>query len=490
MVRQNHLQIILFSLLLITSQHLLARQDDFQLLVTQPTVELGKPVWVNIITRQTTPSLATLDFSTLVDRFEVIKDNNEIHQTSNGQRWRIRLYPRDKGRLTLPALRFHRHSSQPVKLQVGSAVDHKTGQAFGVDYQISNLNPWIRQQVLVSYTISHHESRLVLNPLESPNAEMLVIPLSTSTQQQAGIFKHSSGWAIYARKSGKHNIKLPALNYIRDGVISHRFYPAKIQFDIKPLPTYLPGNIPVGQLHMDVIQKPSLVLKNRLEAMTLVLVGQGIPQALLPDIRHFFKSSQQLSIYPVETRSQQTTISAVTSQHRYRLPFKATAQGTLSLPSARLNYFDPVTGKLATLELKQQQTYSIAIGLLILLLIILIAASLLLTNKLYHWLIPKWRCLRIYRQALKTLAATQTPAQFKSLTTQLSLGEGWPANLSLRQWAARHRVDHAAQARQICLQLETALYRAEGTETAKLRVMFTHLCLNRWPILRWSHLPI
>lgn len=477
-------------LLLITSQHLYAAQDDFKLVVTQQTVELGKPVWVNITTNQQTPSLTSLDFSSLEKRFEVLKDNNEIHQTSKGQQWRIRLYPRRKGLLTLPALRFNQHTSQPISIQATSPVDGKTGQPFEVDYRVSNSNPWIKQQVLVSYTFSHREPRLVLNPLTSPDAEMMVIPLAVTTQQQTGIFRHTSGWAIYARKPGKHSIKLPALHYIRDGVTTHRFYPARIDLDIKALPSYLPGNIPVGKLSLDMIHRPGFVLKNRLESMTLALNGHGIPDSLLPDVRHFFKSNQQLGIYPVETNSQQTATSGVSSQHRYQIPFKATAQGSLSLPSVRLNYFDPATGKLATVELKQQQTYSIATWLLFLLLVMFSAASLLIMNRLYRWFIPKWHCLRAYRHALQALPDMQTPKQFKSLTGQLSLGEGWPVNLSLRQWYGRHQANRAELARQICLQLEAGLYRDGICDPEKLQTMFKRLCLSRWSILRWSRLSI
>jgi len=473
-------------LLLITSQHLYAAQDDFKLVVTQKTVELGKPVWISITTNQQAPSLQTLDFSSLEKQFEVVKDKNEIHHTPKGQQWRIRLYPRRKGLFTLPALHFNQHTSRPINIQVGSPVDSKTGRPFEVDYRISNLEPWIKQQLLVTYTFKHHDSRLVLKPLASPDTAMMVIPLAATTQQQAGVFRHTSGWAIYARKSGKHSIKLPALHYIRDGVITHRFHPAKIDLDIKPLPAYLPGNIPVGKLSLDVIHKPDFILKSRLNSMTLALNGHGIPDSLLPDIRHFFKSHQQLNIYPVETHSQQTATSGVSSQHRYRIPFKATVQGSLSLPAVRLNYFDPVTGKLATIALQPQQTYSVAVWLLFLLLVMFSAASLLITGRLYRWFIPKWQCLRAYRHALQALPDTHTLPQFKSLATRLSLGEGWPGNLSLRQWVARHQPARAEQARQICLQLEAGLYRNGVCDPQKLRAMFKHLCLSRWSILAWS----
>jgi len=477
---------VLCGILLLTSQHLYAAQDDFKLVVTQQTVELGKPVWLNITTTQLTPSLTSLDFSSLEKQFEVVKDKNEIHHTLKGQRWRIRLYPRRKGLVTLPALHFNQHTSQPISVQVESPVDSKTGRPFEVDYRISNLEPWIKQLLLVTYTFKHHEPRLVLKPQASPKADMMVIPLAATTQQQAGVFRHTSGWAIYARKSGKHSIKLPALHYIRDGVITHRFYPAKIDLDIKPLPAYLPGNIPVGKLRLDMIHKPGLVLKNRLDSMTLTLNGHGIPDSLLPDIRHFFKSHQQLNIYPVETRSQQTATSGITSQHRYRIPFKATAQGPLTLPSVRLNYFDPVAGKLATIALQPQQTYSVAAWLLFLLLLMSGAASLLIMSRLYHWFISKWQCLRAYRHALQALPDTHTLQQFKSLATHLSLGEGWPANLSLRQWVARHQPARTELARQICLQLEAGLYRSGACDLQKLRTMFKRLCLSRWSILRWS----
>lgn len=459
-----------------------------ELSVARKTVELGKPVWVTLTTNLSRPALNKIDFSALTDQFEVIKDKNEIRQTDKGQAWRLRLYPRARGPLTIPSLSFSSHHSQPLRVQVNKPVDSKTGRVFDVEYRLSSDSPWLRQEVRVTYTIHSDESKLVLAPQQTEIANTLLIPLATATQQQADRFSHTSGWAIYPRKPGAQTFRLPALHYVRDGVVSHRFYPAPVSLNVKALPAYLPGNIPVGRLSLNITALPDMVIKNRLNSLRLELSGDGIPLAWLPDIHRLFTNDQQWIPYPAEIQSVQSRAAGVRSTQHYRLPFKANQQGVIALPAIRLHYFDPVSGKLAQLVLPPPHLFALSAWLLALCMLPMIVVVLWLLHYASAWLRPRWRSLRAYHATLKKLPDIQTAVDAKELITELCRGEGWSANLSLRQWQTKLPPPTARLAAEICHRLEPALYRGMACELQDLRPIFIQFCLKRWPLLRLAHL--
>lgn len=288
---QCFINLVLLTLLMISTPAY--STDTFAIKLNEASIELGKPVWITLQTTLTKPSLNEVDFSVLDEQFEVIKDKNAIRYTEQGQSWRIRLYPRNKGIFSIAPLSFAANTSKLLKVQVHNPTDSKTGQAFDVEYQPGKASAWVRQQVLVTYKLQSRESTLLLAPQQKEIRHILLVPLASAIQPQADKFIHTSGWAVFPRQQGKKVFKLPALHYIRDGVVTHRFYPPRIHLDVKGLPDYLPGNIPVGKLSFKPISQPAFVLRNSLDNIALALSGAGIPQQWLPDIRHMFIVSKR-----------------------------------------------------------------------------------------------------------------------------------------------------------------------------------------------------
>lgn len=457
----------------------------FDIKIKDTTIEYGKPVWLTVTTPLDTPSLNKIDFSQTESDFEVVKDKNAIRFHDKGQSWRIRLFPRKEGPLTIPALKFVSKRSQNFNINVTPPVDNKTGLPFEVNYQISSTKPWLRQQVLVHYRIENPHSELVLEPQASSHPYLQVIPLNTAQTPQGTKTSHLSGWAVFSSKRGEHKLKLPALNYVRDGVITHRFYPPPVTLNVKPLPSYLPGNIPIGKLQFNIIELPKLTLKDRLSEITIQLSGNGIAKQWLPDLRYLFYSNHQMNTYPVETTSQQDNHGSISSRHTWTIPFKTNQQGFIDLPRVRLHYFDPDTGRLAKLDIKLPTFISLSSWLIILLGLIGIVVLSWFAIKLYKWLVPHWRCFKTYRDTFNNIEKLQTPQDVRQTIRQLSMAEGKTDNLSVRQWVNQLPANTRCQAQHIRLQLETALYQGKNYNMDEILSNVRLVCLQRWPIIKW-----
>lgn len=458
--------------------------------VSSTKVELGKPVELFLRSSQTAISLDTIDLNPIKPAFH-IKNSTETNISGEQQNKHITLYPRKTGLITIPGLYFIDTKSAPIDIKVTPAIDPKDNSQFDVNYSVSTLSPWKKQQVLVEFALTSLSSIIVLNTPEAYSEHSRILTLDKYTSKKKSDkhdkYLHTTGWVIFPTRDGNQKLELPPVQLIRDGVTTHRFYPPYLEFSIKALPIYIPATMPVGKLvfERNYYARPVSLLGTTYRT-EFTLQTNGVMPGTIPDITSQLKSSHALSFYPATTAtSTQKSSGGISTSNRYTVNYKPNQQGYNWLGNIKLNYFDPEKGVIKTLNFDAGNTFSIHTIVAIFILLLFITITYFLLRKTYRWLIRQWQCLSGYKQVLNKIPELDSAIAIKQKLMDIAKAENWPANLSVRQWQ-KIWLDNTRTPCPIDINLlETTLYANKDSDIEQVKLNLKLLCLTRWPLLRF-----
>lgn len=466
-----------------------ANSYELNVSINHNQVELGKPVTLFIHSSQTSVSLDNIDLTTLKRDF-YIKNIQEPVTSNQQQTLSVTLYPRTTGHLSIPELYFIKTRSQPIPLKVKPAIDPKDNSEIEVKYSVSTHSPWKKQQVLVKLGLTSHSSILVIKTPDAYSVHSDIFSLDVSSNptnnESNKLTQHTTGWAVFPRQAGTHQLELPAIQLVRDGITTHRFYPPLLQLDIKPLPVYIPATMPIGHLSFN-INTPAdhTIITDTIHNAEFSLKSEGVMPSTLPSIATQLKSREEISFYPASKKSiQSTSTQGIISEDRYTISYKTNKQGIINPGEIKLSYFDPDSGTIKSLSKTMGNSFSIHRGLLIFLVIAIVIAGYFLLIKIYGLLKLKWHCLSGYRQVLKLLPAINKPEDIKYSLMKIALAERWHDNLTLQQWLTHWSDKHAIPCTINIHNLEVVLYGRGNTDLEELKHNIRQLCFARWPIFR------
>lgn len=466
-----------------------AVSSELHVSVDKQEIELGKSFRLYLHSSQTRVSLNTIDIKQLLKNFH-IKDFGESVIDNSHQARKITLYPRFTGQLLIPGFHFLGTTSKPVPVNITSAIDPKDGSRIDVNYTISTLTPWKKQQVHVRLDVTSHSSVLVLHTPEGFSDENEIITLDSfsipANNINSKLTVHSAGWVIFPRQAGKQTLSLPAIGLVRDGVTTHRFYPPHLQLDVKPLPVYVPATMPIGKLELTGDPKPVKVLfKNETYSTTFKLRGYGIMPSGLPSLATQLKSNETISYYPVTRNITHTATGyGLVSDDNYRVNFKTNQQGLNHPGLLQLNYFDPDTGTIKTVSHKMGTRFVVGNSLLILVVLVLGFSGYYLIVISYKWLSSRWRCLSGYYHVMQSLPAVKQPVDIKQGLMNIARAENWLHNMTLQQWHHQWSINIKKPCPLDISKLEKALYKDKKPDIQQLKQEMGKLCTNRWPVLK------
>lgn len=414
--------------------------------VDRQQIEFGKSLILTLSSKQSGVILESVDLELLHDQFVIEPLNHRLVDKNGMQQRQWRLYPRQPGRLTIPALRAGYVESDPLSIEVTSAIDPRDRQPVDVTFSVSSESVRLREAVYIHMTLETGSPIVVLE--QAPvMQEGLTIEKMQSRHTPSGNdrqrYRHHTGWVVIPRRDGKTRLQLPAVQFVRDGITTHRFYPPRLELDVRSLPHYLPPGIPVGRLSMHIPDTYWFVFTSELEYLTLNLTGHDMGQQDLPVLERQLASSEALSLYPVRRTVQQTTAGGnLTSQADYEIPFRVNSIGHVTLPELRLDYFDPEQGKLLTQKVAGIEFYAINKTIFY-----LVAGGFLiglwrLGNRIWPAigkLVSRWRT---YSRVLDDLPNTPSGNGLLMLLRDIAVAEGWSANITPSQWRQRWQQLH------------------------------------------------
>lgn len=455
------------------------------------SVEQGLPVRATVNAAGHKQNLNDIDLSPLQENFGISidefsaepdgssdgDDQGNLHTTQSLQ---LRLYPRKTGTMTVPALMFHGSVTAVMSIDVTPAIIK--GKALVLETQYSATRVWQRQQLIIHVTIETPDKFSSLGLDDKP------IPGMTSHTLQPGrewITSNGSnrtllhaGWILYPDLYGEHIPALPEIRYTTGGTVERHFYLPLASINVRALPPYIPPTIPVGTTGLAIQANNTLFLQPGETAYwQITLTGTALLPSRLPLVLKQIKSGDKLAFLPAETTSNSSpNASGMHGLVTHRVPFKPAASGFSSLPSLRIQYFDPVTARLETVTTPAVILFTLGTGWRLLL---ASAAVIVFVSGL--WFVGKLllQGVRRRRRLNHALLSIQQADDWHAIRQGLKLyarAQGWPDNLPLsswrEHWQSRYATDQTLN--QLVDEISDACYRKVCTrpvESARAQLL-------------------
>lgn len=486
--------LICCTLLLLTPSVFANSLADLRISVSSQNIELGKPIKLTFESPQTKISLNELELNALVENF-YIRESSELQLINNHQYRTVHLYPRKPGTLSIPGLFFLNTSTKAIPVNVIPATDIKTNTPLKLQTTVSSSTPWKKQQVIVKFEFLTKIPIITFNVPSAYSEHSDIYTLDVTSEpvdmQQEKWTRHTVGWAIYPKQAGNHQLNLPAVQLVRDGVTTHHFYPPLINLEVKQLPIYIPSTMNIGKLDVVIVDKPtSPLLLGNLGKLKLKLVGHGSEPGSLPGLTAKLKSSNEMTIYPPGITSQYHSDQyGIHSEALYDITFKAKQQGLLQLQTIDLSYYDPVSGTIKSISKETGRIFSLHSWLAILSSIIVFFIGFISIKRIWTGFKSARHTYRSYYHALKQIGVANTPRTIKSCLDLIAKAENWPDNMTMRQWHSLSGTLQGNISFEQIKQLEQAIYHEDSdgdkADIEAIKNSLVKLCYLRQPLLRW-----
>ena len=306
---------------------------------------------------------------------------------------RVILYPQKAGTFTFPAIKAGRIQLPPQtftilpnpKVKVKWQKD--TDQLFErqtLNWQVTAQfsEPTLRGKLLLFETSAKTTQ---LPQIEDPNYRALSSGSHVFEKQlKDGSVMQTFTAAITFKKAGKIRTVNPYLEVKNASQRPWRFFPYPDRhhlFHVKPLPSYLPPNIVVGQLQLTAQPLKPWLETGDLIYWSLQLQGQSIPTFYLPslDSQLTTDNGQPQWLANQIQKSEILTPKGLVSQVKIEQPLRFLNWGQHQLPEIRLLSFDPNHQKVQTTLLPAQTVWvwPTGLGIVLQLVIFLLGIGLL-----------------------------------------------------------------------------------------------------------------
>jgi hypothetical protein len=457
-------QLKILCLILLLYPVLAVAKPSLEIELRQATVEYGRPVYLKIIAEGLKADLSLLQLDPLSAQFaidsrdfesEIIQQHKEVQQQQNKEKGsaaitrqtlRLKMYPRQTGKLLIPAFTLDKISSDEKELKIIDAMNKGTNIL--LDSNLSSTKVWQREQILVSLTLSTAEefATIKLGDMPVDGIEITALPVKRvwTENENGGKSTITAGWSLLPLRPGSSEIELPPIEYHLSGVVRRVFHLPKVKLKVRPLPSYLPPTIPVGKINIhssitsEGLTSKRLLYTDDLAYWNISIESKSLTPYWLPPILRQIQSSDSIQFFPATShRSMQPDNMGVHGQVNHTIPFKPLKNGYIDLPSLKIQYFDPTTGRLETLVHPAKKPFSAGIISRLLAILLLAVIILTLLVAIFRHLRKRIRYGRLHQQAMERIRQANTPRDVVTGLRLAGVAEGWPANLSLTDWLAR-----------------------------------------------------
>jgi hypothetical protein len=306
---------------------------------------------------------------------------------------------------------------------------------------ISTAQPWERQQVTIEVKVTTPDSFTSLRSesFKIPGFEVFPQPGSSEKIQQNDIQYStlSIGWILLPLFEGQHNIELPPIEYRQSGKTLRTYYIPRQKLNVKPLPPYIPPTMPVGKIGISsAVPSNQLLFPSEISYWDLTITGYGVSPAWMPPIMRQVKSTPDNQFFATDSQKTITLLEGrLDSQTLHHIPYKPLVSGRLNLPSIRVQYFDPDSGKIITTTHQPQRPLVIGLAWRVIAGALLCLLAVLVSRHLYQEYLLQRNRRRLRQAALLKINNTTTFTELREGLNHLAVAEGWPDNLTIQRWA-------------------------------------------------------
>lgn len=323
---------------------------------------------------------ANPDFSPLEKDLEILStstsSNTQIinNVVSNEIAWRLQVFPKTTGIINIPAIKFGKDISHPLKIVVSkNKKNNGQPEEIIVELESSTKSPYVQQQIIVTQRLLHSVS------LRRSGASMSHPRISEGkglVQQLGGIENKTilrkgiryrvseRRYAVFAQTSGKLTLGRTVFQGILDdgtkrrdffGMSGHqvRRFSRPLELEIREQPpksgsTWLPGNSLSINAHWEV--PPDQFKTGEPVTLTLAVIADGLLAEQLPELEVLPpKGIKAYSNQPDLVNDSEGDSVLATRQEKWILI--GTAPGQYKLPQIQLRWWNLNTGKLETAEI-------------------------------------------------------------------------------------------------------------------------------------------
>jgi len=416
-------------------------------------IQLGHHIVAELYGINLQEKLENIDLHDLKEKFGVIIE--ETTEETEDPRWpdqpvqliQLKLYPRQVGKLTMPVLSLAGIQSKPHSILVKPGINKSRTGDINIkrDIKISSTRPLERQQVVIEMKVPTTDAFVSLRAEEPniPGFEVFTLPENTEIIQRNGTEYTvlRIGWALFSLSAGQYNIDIPPIEYRKSGQNLRTYFLPKQNLNVKALPPYIPPTMPVGKINIaSALKSDELHFPDTLSYWDIELIGHEVSPNWMPPVLRQINSNSDIRFFPSNTQHKQiSTMGTLQSQVLHHIPFKSVVSGRLNLPTLRVQYFDPDSGRIITTTHQSQNVvvlgmaWRIVIGSLICLLFLWTGKS--LYGKFCF--IRKRSHLR--KNAVDLIEKANTILDVRKALYILARAEDWPNNMTLRSWALHWR---------------------------------------------------
>ncbi|MDH5408083.1 MAG: hypothetical protein OEZ33_02925 [Gammaproteobacteria bacterium] len=454
------------------------------------TVELGKPLFLTLKTTLKHPSLKEINLQHLNADFVVEDIKSDFSKQPYTQTIVLKLYPRKTGKINVPVLEFDRHRSKPISVNITPAIDAKYKTRINIQQPSLKKIIWKKEALSVYFDIILESDIVALSQDETLINGMSIkqLPMTSSKIEKNGATRHRLSWQIKPEKSGLSNIQLSAVNLVRDGIQTHRFYPSPISLEVNNLPVYLPDTIPVGDIKISTLYPDNLIFtKGKTYYTTVTVSSDYYSPNFKPMITKFTRSNENIRFYPVEEFITKAPPQHSTSEVAYRIPFSVQKSGFIQPPNFEIKYFEPKSGKLSLATTPEKTLVTLPQWLIYVLYLMLTILSIRLLKYFYAYLSRKYyQYVNIY-QALKIISKANSSSELINGLKYMAAAEYWPNNLSIHQkivrWESLYK--DMPKITTHLVDLQKHVYGRYETDIDSIKTALIKLCYARKPVFRY-----
>ncbi len=228
-----------------------------------------------------------------------------------------------------------------------------THAELGIDAQLSNATPWLREEVLLTVEVLDDRSIIeqIIAPWTPPG--VIVRPLGSRQerlQMPEGLrIRHRHLWAVMPLYPGPVEVQPPTVEARVAGGKRIPLTPPALRMETRPLDPLLPVDVPVSPLRLTGAPLPEAVPRGRPFTWSLAIEGQGLSaRGIRRWLDEALRDTGTLRAYPPEIKLRDgiDPTQPLCQRVEMRLTLEARESGRVRLPPILLPYVDPADGGL------------------------------------------------------------------------------------------------------------------------------------------------
>ena len=431
-----------------------------QIIADNPTAELGKPINITITAKDINQNLASINIKSLEENFGVyvIESANKSENNINIQELKIALYPNNIGNSEIPSVVLGPYKSVVVPVTILAAKENTHALEFSSTLSASSI--WQRQQIIMNTHIVTRSkfAKIKLDEFIQDGFESYKLK-SSREDLGNGMYRLTSGWAIYPLIAGTQNINFPAVNYRLRGKVQRKFIPTNARLNVRKLPSYIPPLMPVGKISIASLIATGSHNTDKSHTISVNISSNTALPSTLPNLPQNYILDSNIDIGVATSNiisEEKNNIPSTSIQHS--IPIAFNSSGIYHFPELTLKYFDVKSGRIVTATGNPINTLILLpwlrTSLIIIMLVILIRLIIASNKHITIFLQLRKERKRIIKA---TLVAT-SPHELHKLLNNYASTYNWGDNMTLNNWLAAWENNKHSTATEIIDKLSFACY--------------------------------